>query len=126
VLAGLACRDPYDFEPNDPTKPDPPDPPELVQPGDGWLSDSYEYPQSVTFGWYALPGTLFYQMEVYRDSVVNPSARVYNNTRVTLNSVSVGFGWGVYVWRVRAASRNWNDYTDWSAPFRFTLPNPAD
>jgi len=126
ILLALACTNPYDFEPGDPTKADPPPPPELLQPQNGWQSDLYLYPQQVNLGWQALPGALFYQIEVYRDSLLRTQYLVYANQRATQPSGSAAFsthGW--YFWRVRAASRNWNDYTDWSQPFRFGLPNPA-
>jgi len=127
VLAVIACTDPYSFEPGDPTKPDPPAPPELVQPANNWQSDLYRYPQEVSFVWQALPGALFYQIEVYRDSLLRSQYLVYSNQRVTQTSLTASFStYGWYYWRVRAASRDWNNYTAWSEPFRFGLPNPAD
>ena len=125
LLCIVACKDPYDFQPNDPTKPDPPDPPVLVQPANGWDSNDFTYPQNVTFGWHALSGALLYQIEVYRDSLLRSQYLSYSNTRVTQPLVTAQFGWGKYYWHVRAASRNWNNYTDWSEPFSFVLPNPA-
>ena len=103
-----------------------PAPPELLQPQNGWQSDLYQYPQQVNFDWQALPGALFYQIEVYRDSLLRAQFLVYSNPRATQTSGSAAlsiYGW--YFWRVRAASKNWNNYTDWSQPFRFGLPNPA-
>jgi hypothetical protein len=127
LLSIMACKDPYDFEPGDPTKPDPPVPPQLVMPAHRWRSDDYAYPQNVIFAWEAIPGPVFYQLEAYRCTVVVPQHLVYANQRVTSIELTVSFGWyGQYCWRVRAASRNWNDYTNWSEPFRFSLPNPAD
>lgn len=127
LLALFACKDPYSYEPNDPTKPDPPPPPELVQPPYGWHSDNYAYPQDVELGWNGLPGVLFYQLEVYRDdSTLQSGSLVWSNQRVLRPYATVGLGrYGWYYWRVRAASRNWNNYTDWSAPSKFSLPNPA-
>jgi hypothetical protein len=126
VLAVIACTDPYSFEPGDPTKSDPPPPPELILPSDNWQSDLYQYPQEVGLVWEALPTALFYQVEVYRDSLLQNQYLVYSNARVTRSSVTASFSsYGWYYWRVRAASREWNNYTDWSAPFRFGLPNPA-
>ena len=127
VLALLACTDPNSFQPFDPTKPDPPGPPVLVQPSSGWMSDQYGYPQDVSFGWQQVSGAQFYQIEVYRDSLLRSQYLAYANERVTQPSLAASlstYGW--YYWRVRAASRNWNNYTAWSAPFRFGLPNPAD
>ncbi len=126
VLAVLACTDPYDFEPGDPTKPNPPAPPQLVHPEDGWQGE-FRYPQDVSFGWQQTSGAQFYQIEVYRDSLLRSQYLFYSNTRVTQTAVTASLPYyGLYFWRVRAASRNWNDYTDWSSPFRFVLPNPAD
>ncbi len=126
TLALLACTDPFSFEPGDPTKPDPPAPPQLTAPADGWRSGDYGYPQSVTFSWQPLSGPVFYQFEAYDDSALVPDNLVYENKRVGSNTLAVSFyRYGRYYWRVRAASREWNDYTDWSEPFRFLLPNPA-
>ncbi len=126
ALAVLACTDPFSFDPGDPTKPDPPAPPKLVAPTDSWMSDSYAYPQDVDFGWQAIPGAQFYQIEVYRDSLLRGEYLRYSNQRVAQPTLSAPFsGCGLYYWRVRAASKNWNNYTDWSSPFRFSLPNPA-
>ena len=126
VLAILACTDPYSFEPGDPTKPDPPAPPQLVAPGDSWRSDDYSYPQEVAFEWHPISGPVFYQFEAYSDVTIDPQHLVYANQRVTSPTLTASFSrYGQYYWCVRAASRNWNDYTDWSTPFQFTLPNPA-
>lgn len=126
LLALLACTDPYSFEPGDPTKPDPPAPPGLVYPVSGWVSDDYAYPQDVSFAWQQVPGAQFYQIEVYRDSLLRSEYLRYSNQRVAQPTLSAPFsGCGLYYWRVRAASKNWNNYTDWSSPFRFSLPNPA-
>jgi hypothetical protein len=125
LLAVIACRDPHDFEPGDPTKPDPPAPPQLVSPANGWASESFSYPQDVSFGWQQLSGA-FYQIEVYRDSLLRSQYLVYAADRVTQPGITGRLSsYGTYFWRVRAANRNWNDYTHWSDPFRFSLPNPA-
>ncbi|MCX6843165.1 MAG: hypothetical protein NTX53_12875 [candidate division WOR-3 bacterium] len=126
LLCLLACTDPYSFEPGDPTKPDPPAPPQLVAPGDSWMSDDYGYPQEVAFEWKPVPGAVFYQFEAYNEWVIDPQHLVSANQRVTSPGLTTSFGsCGRYYWRVRAASKNWNDYTEWSQPFRFGLPNPA-
>jgi hypothetical protein len=126
VLTVFACTDPFSFEPGDPTKPNPPAAPDPVQPDDDWQSDLYGYPQEVSFGWQQVSGAQFYQIEVYRDSLLRLQYLAYSNERVTQPSLTASFStYGWYYWRVRAASRSWNNYTAWSAPFRFGLPNPA-
>lgn len=123
LLSLLSCRDPNSYQPFDPTKPDPPAPPVLAHPSNGWMSDDYAYPQNVSFAWQAVPGAQFYEMQYHTDSlfpIANPGLHVYQTSVV----VSVQ-GHGRYYWRVRAAGSNWNNYTDWSLPFRFTLPNPG-
>jgi hypothetical protein len=126
TLALLACRDPYSFEPGDPTKPDPPAPPRLTAPADSWRSGDYGYPQDVAFAWQAIPGPVFFQLEAYIDWTIDPQHLVFADQRVASAALVVPFSrYGRYYWRVRAASRNWNNYTDWSQPFRFVLPNPA-
>jgi hypothetical protein len=126
LLCLLACRDPNSYQPFDPTKPDPPDPPALIRPANGWMSDRYAYPQNVDFAWQAVSGAQFYQLEVYRDSLLRDAYLMYSAARVyqTMTADSLPY-YGIYYWRVRAASTNWNNYTDWSSPFHFSLPNPT-
>ena len=123
LLCLLACKDPNSYQPFDPTKPDPPAPPVLSYPINGWLSDSYAYPQNVNFGWQAVPDAQFYEIQINADSL-SPSPRP--GLRVNRTSVAESIPeCGRYYWRVRAASSDWNNYTDWSLPFHFTLPNPG-
>jgi hypothetical protein len=126
VLAVIACKDPNSFQPFDPTKPDPPAAPQPTTPADGWMSDKYAYPQDVGLGWQQVSGAQFYQIEVYRDSLLRSQYLVYANERVTQPALTASISnWGLYYWHVRAASRSWNNYTVWSDSFRFSLPNPA-
>lgn len=126
LLCLLACKDPNSYKPFDPTMPDPPAPPVLSYPVNGWVSDDFAYPQNVNFGWQGVSGAQFYELEVYEDSLLRSQYLVYSNPRVTQTSLTVSVStYGLYFWRVRAGSRYWNNYTDWSAPFRFALPNPA-
>jgi hypothetical protein len=126
LLCLLACRDPNSYQPFDPTNPDPPGPPVLVYPTNGWVSDDFAYPQDVDFSWQDVAGAQFYQIEVYRDSLLRSQYLMYSNSRTTQTSLTATLPYyGLYFWRVRAASRSWNDYTDWSSPFYFALPNPA-
>jgi hypothetical protein len=126
LLCLLACKDPNSFQPFDPSMPDPPAPPGLVYPVNGWVSDNWGYPQDVDFSWQRLPEAQFYQIEVYKDSLLPSGHLTYSNQRVTSIALTASFDhYGRYYWRVRAASRNWNNYTDWSEPFWFGLPNPA-
>ncbi len=119
----LACKDPYDFEPGDPTRPDPPAAPVLSSPADGHNTETYVYPQDVELVWQAVPRAEFYQVRVYRDSLLQH--QVITNDRVRSISTTVSLGFGQYWWQVRAASRQWNDYTDWSIAWRFIIPSPA-
>ena len=95
----------------------------LDYPVNGWQSYDYIYPQNVNFGWQAVPGAQFYEIQIHTDSlfpVSHPGQHVYQ-TSVTMSMP----GYGLFYWRVRAASSRWNDYTDWPDPFWFALPNPA-
>ncbi len=126
VLCLLACRDPNSYQPFDPTNPDPPDPPVLIYPASGWVSGDFAYPQDVNLKWNEVFGAQFYQVEVYRDSLLRSQYLFYSDPRATHTLVTATLPYyGLYFWRVRAASRNWNNYTDWSAVFHFALPNPA-
>lgn len=123
LLCLLACRDPNSYQPFDPTKPDPPAPPVLSYPANGWMSGEYAYPQNVSFAWQAVPGAQFYELQYHTDSlfpIAGPGLHVYQ-TSVDYSLQT----FGLYYWRVRAVSSDWNDYTDWSSPFHFTLPNPG-
>jgi hypothetical protein len=125
VLSLLACRDPYSYQPFDPTKPDPPAPPVLSSPANGWVSDCYAYPQKVSFAWQAVLGAQFYEFQVTYDSLFQSiyipiGPHIYQ----TWVAESIRLH-GRYYWRVRAASSDWNNYTEWSLPFRFALPNPG-
>jgi len=124
ALLGLfACRDPNSYQPFDPTKSDPPAPPVLVHPANGWMSDDYRYPQDVSFGWQAVPGAQFYEMQVGDDSLFLGTQLFW---RVYQTSVVYSFQtFGLRYWRVRAASSDWNNYTGWADPFWFSLPNPG-
>jgi hypothetical protein len=123
LLCLLACRDPNSYQPFDPTNPDPPAPPVLTYPANGWMSDDYAYPQNVSFAWKAVPGSQFYELQIQTDSLFpspHPGLRVYQTSLVySLQR------FGLYYWRVRAVSNDWNNYTDWSDPLHFTLPNPG-
>jgi hypothetical protein len=123
LLCLVACRDPNSYQPFDPTKPDPPEPPVLTYPTNGWMSDDYAYPQDVSYVWQAVPGAQFYEMQVSDDSLFAGTPLFWRAYQTSATYPMQRFG--LYYWRIRAASRNWNNYTDWSTPFRFTLPNPA-
>jgi hypothetical protein len=125
LLGMLACRDPYSYQPSDPTRPDPPAPPVLICPANGWVSGDFTYPQEVSLSWEAVPGAQFYEFQVTHDSLFQ-SIYIPLGPHIYETSVAESIRlFGLYYWRVRAASRNWNNYTDWSLPFRFTLPNPG-
>lgn len=126
LLCLLSCRDPNSYQPFDPSMPDPPAPPALVLPTNGWVSGDFAYPQAVDFTWQGVAGAQFYQIEVYRDSLLRSQYLMYSNPRVYQTSATDTLPYyGLYFWRVRASSRNWNNYTDWSSVSRFALPNPA-
>lgn len=126
ALLVLGCKDPFSFEPGDPTKPDPPGPPVLKWPANGELIVNYAYPQDVTLEWYGIRGAGFYQVEVYTDSAPSQATLHTLKPEVAGTSVTVRFTrWGFYYWRVRAASRNWNNYTGWSGLWEFLLPDPS-
>jgi len=127
LLMSSGCKDPFSFQPDDPSKPNPPAAPILVHPADGEFIPNYAYPQNVEFEWQRVSGATSYQYECYSDPGLNPATLIYSNYRVTGTKISVRFSrYGEYYWRVRSASPNWNNYTDWSRVFSFTLPNPAD
>ncbi len=123
LLLVLACKDPYDFEPGDPSKPNPPAAPALRSPADGYNTETYVYPQDVELIWYPVERAEFYQVRVYRDSLLQHL--VAANDRARSVSVVFSLSFGQYFWHVRAASRQWNDYTDWSVTWRFIVPSPA-
>lgn len=132
VLACLllaVCKSPFDYEHRDPNLPPPPAPPLLLVPADGENTRNYAYPQDVTLGWSGVAGAEFYQVEVYRDSVlIERNLALPMLDRVYGPGAEVRLGrHGFYWWRVRADNpRRWNAATDWSPVRFFILPNPAD
>ncbi|MEO0077770.1 MAG: hypothetical protein ABIK86_02050 [candidate division WOR-3 bacterium] len=123
LLLVFACKDPYDFEPGDPNKPNPPAAPALRSPADGYNTETYVYPQDVELTWYPVERAEFYQVRVYRDSLLQHLVAANDRARAVSMVFSLSFG--QYYWRVRAASRQWNNYTDWSVTWRFIVPSPA-
>jgi hypothetical protein len=123
VLLAFGCKDPFDYEPGDPTKPDPPAAPALYSPADGYNTGVYVYPQDVELVWKAVAGAEFYQVRVYSDSMLQRLAASNDRARAVSETFSLSFS--KYYWRVRAVSRQWNDYTDWSATWTFIIPSPS-
>jgi hypothetical protein len=48
-----------------------------------------------------------------------------SNDRARAVSETFSLSFSKYYWRVRAVSRQWNDYTDWSATWTFIIPSPS-
>ena len=124
VLTVGGCKDPDEYDPNQPLDP-PPNPPTILYPiADTNLCSSSPY-QSVFFDWNAIGGTEIYQLQV--DSILSFETAellqfTYPPTYVQLYRYEDR---AVYYARIRAGSPRWTDYTDWSEVRRFYLrPDP--
>lgn len=120
VIAVIRCKDPEEFEPDDPYR-ETPAPPQLIAP----LPDTF-FPcgqrHAVTFDWTDVSGATVYQHE--SDTLPDFSTAVtlqVNNPPATFTFYRYHHR-TTYYWRVRAGSALWIDpYTDWSDTRTFDL-----
>jgi hypothetical protein len=124
ALTFFSCKDPDEYDPNQPLDP-PPDPPTLLFPlPDTNLCSSSAF-QNVFFDWNIVGGTEVYQLQV--DSILSfETAELlqfsYPPTYVQLYRYTDR---ATYYARIRAGSTRWSNYTDWSEVRIFYLrPDP--
>jgi len=122
----LSCKDPNAYAPDDPELTDPPAAPQLLVPEYDWMGTTV-YPQSVSFSWQRVAGAQKYHFQVFSDSVLSEANLYLEQTNVSDPGLTVEFfSFDQYFWRVRGVSSNWRGgYTNWSAVWRFRLPNPG-
>ena len=124
VLVGKGCKDPDEYDPEEPQFP-PPGPPQLILPYPDTNLCSGSPFQNVFFDWNTVSGAEIY--EIQTDSTLSWSTaeitRVSNPpTFIRLYRYAGTAPWYV---RIRAGSVNWTNYTDWSDTRRFFLrPDP--
>ncbi len=120
VSTVVRCKDPEEFEPDDPYRETPP-PPQLIAP----LPDTFfpcEATRAVTFDWTEVSGANVY--EHASDTLADFSTaktEVVNDPPATFSFFRYHFR-TTYYWRVRAGSALWIDpYTEWSDVRTFDL-----
>lgn len=124
VLMGHGCKDPEDYNPEEPQFPPPP-PPELLLPyADTNLCHGSPH-VPVFFDWTTVSGAELY--EIQTDSTLSWSTAEI--TRVSSPPTYIGLYRYVenapWYARIRAGSSNWTNYTAWSETRRFFLrPDP--
>lgn len=124
VLIGYGCKDPDEYNPEEPQFP-PPGPPQLIFPyPDTNLCFGSPF-QNVFFDWNTISGAEIY--EIQTDSTLSWSTAEI--TRVTNPPTFIMLyryaGTAPWYARIRAGSSNWTNYTDWSDTRRFFLrPDP--
>ena len=124
VLIGYGCKDPDEYDPEEPQYP-PPGPPQLILPYPDTNLCSGSPFQNVFFDWSTVSGAEIY--EIQTDSTLSWSTAEI--TRATNPPTYIGLyrysGNAPWYARIRAASSNWTNYTDWSESRRFFLrPDP--
>ncbi|MGB7054064.1 MAG: hypothetical protein WBE28_01930 [bacterium] len=124
VLISHGCKDPDEYNPEEPLLP-PPGPPELLLPyPDTNLCHGSPH-VAVFFDWTTVSGAEIY--EIQTDSTLSWSTAEI--TRVSSPPTYIGLYRYVenapWYARIRAGSSNWTNYTAWSQPRRFFLrPDP--
>ncbi len=123
-LTVVGCKDPDEYDPNQPLDP-PPSPPTILFPIADTNLCSASALQSVFFDWNTVGGTEVYQLQV--DSILSfETAELlqfsYPPTYVQVYRYADK---ATYYARMRAGSTRWTNYTDWSEVRRFYLrPDP--
>lgn len=124
ILISHGCKDPDEYNPEEPLLP-PPAPPELLLPlADTNLCSASPYP-NVFFDWSTVSGAEIY--EIQTDSTLSWSTAEITRMNHPPTYIMLYRYAGTAPWyaRIRAASSNWTNYTDWSEARRFFLrPDP--
>jgi hypothetical protein len=124
VLISHGCKDPDEYNPEEPLLPPPP-PPELLLPHPDTNLCSASSFQNVFFDWNTASGAQIY--EIQTDSTL--SWRTAEITRIDHPPAYILLyryaGTAPWYARIRAGSSNWTNYTAWSETRRFFLrPDP--
>ena len=123
VVLMTTCKEPSEFEPDDPYT-DPPDPPVFVLPLPDTTLNGYFVP--VIFDWTDVAGAENYEIQ-FDTNTTFPTDSIH---QVNAPPTTISFRrYGtvtIYCYRIRALSSSWQDgHTVWSATRRFYLrPDP--
>ncbi len=126
IISGPNCRDPHEYEPPFDSLIPPPDAAQLISPVNNAVF-SYDiwkpYPNDIEMIWTAVPGTQYYELKIDTDpNLPGKAERVEDSTFIFAVSAN-----GKYYWQVRAYSRNWTWYTEWSEKRTFiSIYSPGD
>ena len=124
VLVGNGCKDPDEYDPEEPQFP-PPGPPQLILPYPDTNLCSGSPFQNVFFDWNTVSGAEIY--EIQTDSTLSWSTAEITRVSNPPTFIRLYRYAGTAPWhaRIRAGSVNWTNYTDWSDTRRFFLrPDP--
>ena len=123
LSANYGCKDPEEYNPNEPLDP-PPDPPTLIFP----LPDTNlcgGYYQGVFFDWNTVSGAEIYEIQVDSNLTFTTSELFQIGRPPTYIGLYRYAETAIYYAMIRAASSSWSNYTAWSEPRRFFLrPDP--
>ncbi|MEO0190329.1 MAG: hypothetical protein ABIL18_05055, partial [candidate division WOR-3 bacterium] len=116
---GGGCKNPHDYEPKFDSLYPPPAPPQLISPkNDTAIWYGTPFPHNVLLTWSSVNGAEYYQLEIVKDD----SSALTGENLIDVDYSSYNFTInrnGYYFWRVRAYSRNWTWYTEWSVVYHF-------
>lgn len=129
VLVGNGCKDPEEYDPNEPLDP-PPGAPNLIYP----LADTNlcgGYSQIVFFDWNVVPGAEIYEIQIDTSLAFTTPASSEFHMLVQVHNPPAYIGLARYAETatyyavIRAGSSSWSNFTVWSEPRRFFLrPEP--
>ncbi len=113
-----ACKNPQDWQPPFDSLYPPPEAPQLISPkNDTTFWYQTPFPHEVILKWSLVDGTEYYELQIARDSLILPDVDPIRVDAALVNHTLERTGY--YFWRVRAYSRKWTWYTDWSKTWHF-------
>lgn len=126
MSVNVHCRDPYEFEPIFDSLTPPPGAPALLHPCNDTVYRTYTYPNDIIFEWSYIDGAQLYMLDISKDSMFEDSVTSEFNTTVSCCTIAVDPPLPldkkrIRYWRVRAYSRLWWWYTDWSEVWHFNF-----
>ncbi len=122
VVSGInnyGCKDPHEYKPHFDSLCPPPNPPQLISPRND-TSFWYEtnFPHNIVLRWNSVEDAENYELQIVRgDTTLFQHTEVIQVEETDL--VYTITGNGIYYWHVRAYSRKWTWYTNWSETWHF-------
>lgn len=113
-----ACKNPFDFEPDD-TLFIPPAAPRLLSPPDSFVRMPGEARLLLT--WEAVKDAEIYEIRIDGDTIEGWTIEYDTNAFSLRLDRTDGLILDRFTWKVRAGSGNWQYYTEWSKPGHFEV-----